>query len=112
MINQQRGNVIFSDIIEEKNIKHKLLNHVAIDRFTGGTIDGALYSEEVMYGNGQEFTFTIMVENHAIEDSNVRVAFEDTLKDICNGMLPLGGGVNRGHGAFSGDILKNGETLK
>ncbi len=111
MKNQQRGNVIFSDIVERKGVKHKLLNHVAIDRFTGGTIDGALYSEEVMYGKGQEFTFTLLVSNNALNEENVKKALENTLKDICNGMLPLGGGVNRGHGAFSGKILVNGEPL-
>lgn len=111
MKNQQRGNVIFSDIVERKEVMHKLLNHVAIDRFTGGAIDGALYSEEVLYGKGQEFTFTLLAANDALKEGNVKEALENTLKDICNGMLPLGGGVNRGHGAFSGKILVNGEPL-
>jgi len=111
MRNQQRGNVIFSDIVEKKDVKHKLLNHVAIDRFTGGTIDGALYSEEVMYGKGQEFTFTLLTANDALKEDKVKEALENTLKDVCNGMLPLGGGVNRGHGVFSGKILVNGEPL-
>lgn len=109
--NQQRGKVIISDIIEKKNVKRKLLNHVAIDRFTGGTIDGALYSEEVMYGKGQEYNFTLLVANDALEEGNVKEALENTLKDICNGMLPLGGGVNRGHGAFTGEVLINGKPL-
>lgn len=111
MINQQRGNVIFSDIVERKEVKHKLLNHVAIDRFTGGTIDGALYSEEVIYGKGQKFTFTLLAANDALKEGNVKEALENTLKDICNGMLPLGGGVNRGHGAFTGEVLINGKPL-
>jgi hypothetical protein len=29
-----------------------------------------------------------------------------SLDDICKGILPLGGGVNRGHGIFSGTIKK------
>ena len=38
-------------------------------------------------------------------------AFENTLKDICNGMLGLGGMNTKGHGFFSGDVFKDGEKL-
>ena len=36
---------------------------------------------------------------------------EDALKDLCTGMLPLGGGVNRGNGCFEGEIKRNGELI-
>ena len=38
-------------------------------------------------------------------------AFEKTLKDICSGMLGLGGMTTKGHGFFSGDVFKDGEKL-
>jgi hypothetical protein len=38
-------------------------------------------------------------------------AFERSMKDVCEGLLPLGGGVNRGNGYFSGVLLKNGEEI-
>ncbi|MCQ2974326.1 MAG: RAMP superfamily CRISPR-associated protein [Bacteroidales bacterium] len=107
--NQKRGNVIFSDIIEDKSgTSEKILNHVAIDRFTGGAIDGALFSEKTIYAKGKKFVTEIYVNTSAFEDKdgNIIKAFEDTLDDIKNGLLPLGGGVNRGNGIFGGDWSK------
>lgn len=105
---QTRGNVIFSDIIEDSaNFEDKILNHVSIDRFTGGAIDGALFSEKATYGKGKSFATSIIVENKALKDEDVKNALENALKDIVSGMLPLGGGVNRGNGCFTGEITKN-----
>lgn len=105
---KKRGNIIFSDIIENKeSYKDKILNHVAIDRFTGGAIDGALFSEKTTYAKGKSYEMEILVNNEAFkEDDNIRKAFNCTLKDIVDGLLPLGGGVNRGNGAFTGEIVE------
>lgn len=108
---QIRGNVMLSDVLLKKdNFKEKVLNHVSIDRFTGGAIDGALFQEEVLYGAKQEFSLVFLVESQEYK-THVIEAFEAALKDITTGMLPLGGGVNRGHGSFNGKILKNGNLL-
>ena len=82
---------------------------MAIDRFTGGAIKGALFSEKTVYG-GNELKIKILVKMKDMDD-DVVIAFEQTLDDICKGMLPLGGGVNRGHGIFTGTIKKNGGEL-
>jgi len=111
MQNKQRGNVLMSDIIQEAEVSPKTLNHVSIDRFTGGAIDGALFSEETLYAKGQSFELKLIVNNNAFEDKYVKTAFEDSLKDLCSGMLPLGGGVNRGNGCFEGTIKRNGELI-
>ncbi len=132
MKNQLRGNLIFSDIIEKPlQAIDKILNHVSIDRFTGGAIDGALFSEKVTYGKGEVFTTEILfnekavkclvekeksakdnVEKEKLNFEKVQKAFECALEDICKGMLPLGGGVNRGNGVFKGSVTKNGEPLQ
>jgi CRISPR/Cas system CSM-associated protein Csm3 (group 7 of RAMP superfamily) len=106
----RRGRVVFSDIyIKEKS--NKLFNHVAIDRFTGGAIDGALFNEEVI--KTDEFELDIIVEPLPNNTNiNISKAFEYALLDICDGMLPLGGSVMRGHGSFTGECLKNEEELK
>jgi CRISPR/Cas system CMR subunit Cmr4 (Cas7 group RAMP superfamily) len=110
---RKRGNVLISDVIQKnENEQLKILNHVSIDRFTGGTIDGALFSEEVTYGNGASYTLTFKVRNDALKDTDIKQAFEKALTDITTGMLPLGGGINRGHGCFSGKIYSNNELLK
>lgn len=105
-----RGNVILSDLYLD-NVSDKLLNHVSIDRFTGGAIDGALFSEKTAYGKDKELRIEIWVNSEMVTEPDVIEAFESALKDICGGMLSLGGGVNRGHGIFTGIILKNGESL-
>lgn len=99
-----RGNVIFSDILEQTNVLYKVLPHVAIDRFTNAPIDGALFQEKVSSAD-KEF-FTVITIAKEISTPNVMEAFELALLDLCKGMLPLGGGVNRGNGRFIGSFTK------
>jgi len=107
-----RGNVLFSDLLIEpvSGQQEKLLNHVAIDRFTGGTIAGALFSEKVTWGNHQAFRLTIHVNNKALQNEKIKKALEYSLTDLCNGLLPLGGGSNRGNGRFIGEWTKKNQT--
>lgn len=104
-----RGNVIFSDIIQG-TAKEKILNHVSIDRFTGGAIEGALFAEKPLWGD-QQYALKILVSD-AVDEESVE-CLEMALRDVCNGLLPLGGGVNRGHGVFRcTDAKKNGEPFQ
>lgn len=108
-----RGNVLFEDIIENNDdVKEKIFNHVSIDRFTGGAIEGALFSEKAQYAKGQSFTTSITLLKDDFEDANIIKSFEAALKDIANGMLPLGGATNKGYGCFKGTILKGKEELR
>lgn len=102
----QRGNAIFSDLFLLSESKKKLLNHVAIDRFTGGAMGGALFTEEVV-GNKEQFSLKILVKKTALINENYQKAFEAALYDLCCGMLPLGGGTMRGNGCFAGTFKKN-----
>ena len=102
---QERGNMLFSDIIKEKRFEEKIINHVSIDRFTGGGIDGALFSEKATYAKGEEIKFTVLL-NNSIQETDVIVAWENTLNDLCHSMLPLGGAVNKGYGMFTGNWTK------
>lgn len=99
----QRGNVVLSDVHLTQPAKQKLLNHVAIDRFTGGAMDGALFSEEVTVTD-EHFALYILVKEGM--NSDYLKAFECALNDLCTGMLPLGGGTMRGHGCFNGTWTK------
>lgn len=93
-----RGRIILSDIYLD-NVKDKVLNHVKIDRFTGGAIDGALFQERVITTE-DPIEFDIYVEQEALADPNVKKAFEETLKDLEEGRLQLGGNTTKGHGVF------------
>jgi CRISPR/Cas system CSM-associated protein Csm3 (group 7 of RAMP superfamily) len=108
----QRGKVILNDFyysdIQANN--QKIFNHVAIDRFTGGALDGALFSEKVLtLEDGVSFDFTVYVDYN--NEDTIQEAFEETLKDVCKGLLPLGGMTTKGHGIFTGQLLKNDELL-
>ena len=97
-----KGRVLFADLYQDKK-QTKVFDHVKIDRFTGGAMDGALFQEKTI-SDTTPFVMEILVEKEV--DERCVQAYEKTLDDICNGMLPLGGSVNRGHGVFSGKWSK------
>lgn len=109
----RRGICIFNDLFVEKNEeKEKVFNHVSIDRFTGGAIDGALFSEKVIDGRDLKLKTTIMVKDTGEEGlTDALECLERALKDIDLGTLTFGGGSGRGHGTFKCSIIKNGQTL-
>lgn len=108
---QVRGNVFLSDVYVDTPVKNKVLSHVSIDRFTGGARNGALYQEKAAYVSDANIRFGVAVFADACADVEVKNALEAALRDICDSRLPLGGGVNRGNGLFSGEITCNGKTL-
>jgi len=109
----QKGKILISDCFKEKEVKTKVFDHVAIDRFTGGAIDSALFNEKTIYDHGEFYNIEILLEN-SVENSVKNIhkeAFEKALLDITTGMLPLGGMTTKGHGIFNGDLLRDGEQL-
>ena len=108
----QAGNVFINDwyYSEEEIANNKIFNHVAIDRFTGGAINGALFSEKVSNLLGNGFCFDVYVKElkEALDDEIITESLEEALKDIAKGLLPLGGMTTKGHGVFTGIVLKNG----
>lgn len=105
------GSILLSDVIEG-DMSTKLFFHNKIDSFTGGTVDGALFQEKSVWGKGKSYTLRILVQNEALKEDSYREAFEQSLRDLCSGMLPLGGVTNRGNGMFTGQLIKNGELCK
>ena len=57
------------------------------------------------------FSFDIFVKSDAL-NGKIETAFENTLKDICKGLLPLGGMTTKGNGIFTGIALKENKELK
>jgi CRISPR/Cas system CSM-associated protein Csm3 (group 7 of RAMP superfamily) len=72
--------------------------HIAIDRFTGGVLDGALYTMEVLEAG----TFTLRVEPLGTIDQTqlqeIRSVLRLVLDDLNDGIIGMGGGVARGYG--------------
>lgn len=110
-----RGKVIINDYHFEENfpLVEKIFNHVAIDRFTGGGVDGALFSEKGLALNKtQTLPLEIFVEKTAYQnDPDIQTALKKTLEDLCSGLLPLGGMTTKGYGIFVGDYSLNTEKI-
>ena len=103
----QKGKILIGDCFENITDR-KIFDHVAIDRFSGGAIDGALFQEKVV-SSEKSFKIEILLQDDIADKfSN---PFEQALKDIVDGMLPLGGMGTKGHGFFSGDCFKNGVKI-
>ncbi len=98
-----KGKLLFSDCYKTKS-KEKVFDHVAIDRFTGGAIEGALFQEKTV-ADDREYEIEILLDK-SVQDEKVIKAFENSLDDICNSMLSLGGATTKGHGIFSGSWSK------
>lgn len=109
-----RGAMLFADAMlnydEQKDAK--VFNHVKIDRLTGGAVAGALFNErtahvsedillEVVLDVAQFRTNMEKMNMTENQDAFIK-AWEAALDDLCSGALPLGGGVNLGHGRFHG----------
>lgn len=106
------GNIFINDLYyTEKQINNnKIFNHVAIDRFTGGAMDGALFSEKVSNLLEESIRFSVFVKNANYNEWVIK-SIEETLTDICKGLLPLGGMTTKGHGMFTGSLSENGKEI-
>lgn len=74
--------------------------HIAIDRFTGGVLDGALYTMEVLEGG----TFPVEVDLLAADAGQTRLAeigavLRLVLEDLHDGIIGMGAGTARGYGS-------------
>ncbi len=98
-----KGKLLISDIYVDE-FQEKVFDHVAIDRFTGGAIDGALFQEKTI-NTKEEIKLEILLEKN-IEDEKAIKAFENTLDDLTSGILSLGGATTKGHGIFTGEWKK------
>lgn len=111
----QSGRLIFKDIfipiIEATEVKFM---HNTIDRFTGGTIDTALFSEKTI--NVKELNLKYFLEASVVADSSTEIptttddnivkAFEKTLSDLSIGDITIGGMAAKGHGIVSQPITE------
>jgi CRISPR/Cas system CSM-associated protein Csm3 (group 7 of RAMP superfamily) len=78
--------------------------HIAIDRFTGGVLDGALYTMEALEA-GQ---FVVQVEPIAEISGDllreIRAMLRLVLEDLNDGIIGMGSGTARGYGSVTVDF--------
>ena len=71
------------------------VQHVAIDRLTGGSLRGALFCEAPIWREGLPIEIAITLDG--IRDAHA-VALTHALIDMAHGELSIGGGTSRGNG--------------
>ena len=99
----QTGKVIIKDIYLDGDLKEHIFYHNKIDRFTGGTVDSALYSEKVLHIPEAQLCIKVKKDTPT---KNLCKALED----LTQGRLPVGGLVNKGHGMFNLKTKDNDEN--
>lgn len=92
-----RSKIFFSES-QLKNSVSKVISRNAIDRFTGSTVDGALFTEQIYYGGTTvlEIYFDLYKEIDLDFIKSLAVA----LSDLHEGILAIGGGTSIGRGIF------------
>nr|WP_298056459.1 RAMP superfamily CRISPR-associated protein [uncultured Lachnoanaerobaculum sp.] len=92
-----RSKIFFSES-QLKNSVSKVISRNAIDRFTGSTVDGALFTEQIYYGGTTvlEIYFDLYKEIDLDFIKSLAVA----LSDLHEGLLAIGGGTSIGRGIF------------
>jgi CRISPR/Cas system CSM-associated protein Csm3 (group 7 of RAMP superfamily) len=75
-------------------------NRVSIDRFTGGTRDGALFNEQPLFG-GTQSVVTVDLQLEKPQEYEIGLLLL-LLKDLWTGDLPLGGEISVGRGRLRG----------
>lgn len=80
----------------------KILTRNAVDRFTGGVVDNALFTEKTWYGGETVLRIEIPEET----DIRFRQALAASLTDLHMGILSVGGLTAVGRGIFEGVSLR------
>lgn len=96
----QRGKLTFHEV-ETAAAQSLSIPHVAIDRFSGGALDGALFSEGPVWEQGMPVRISLSFEGLAPHEAALLF---HALFDVADGSLPLGGGAARGCGRL---LLRN-----
>lgn len=98
-----KGRIQVNEVsLSESGINQELQQRIKIDRFTGGTIDGALFNSMPIFsknGNESNLNFEIKIYNPEKEEIGLLLL---VLKDLWTGDLPIGGEKNVGRGRLKG----------
>lgn len=90
--------------LSEPHLQH----HVSCDRFTSGTRDGALFTENPLFQHPEPIEILVRVCGEPSADAQSVLGM--TLDDVCESRLPLGAGSGRGLGYFEGVANENPEA--
>lgn len=96
---KKKSDISFSESVLE-NASWKILSRNAIDRFTGGTADKALYTEKTCYDGKTKLI--IKWKKHGLEpDRKFAELLAASVADLSAGILSIGGETAIGRGMFN-----------
>jgi CRISPR/Cas system CSM-associated protein Csm3 (group 7 of RAMP superfamily) len=100
-IQPQASRVTVSEQVVSGAFENTLVqNRVSLDRFTGGARDGALFSQQPLFGGTQ---LRVMVDLRLVNPQDYEIGLLLlVLKDLWTGDLPLGGEISVGRGRLRG----------
>ena len=101
-----RSGILFSESTVREG-KTKLLTRNAIDRFSGGTADSALYSEKTVYGGKTDLEIRFC---DIVPSNDIMIALAASIADLQAGLLSVGGLTSVGRGLFE-VVSINGEHV-
>lgn len=112
---QQKGRLrIEESVFEENAVVPMEQDRIRIDRFTGGTIKGALFSSEAVWKNGAETAVSICLTILKKAKPSEKRLLMLILKDLWLEDLAIGGEKNIGRGILTGleaTISSEGEIV-
>ncbi|MEC4812255.1 MAG: RAMP superfamily CRISPR-associated protein [Scytonema sp. PMC 1069.18] len=89
------------DEVEINDTTDLVQNRIAIDRFTGGALDGALFNEQPIFGNNKtKLTITLQLRQPKEPEIGLLLLL---LKDLWTGDLTVGGTSSIGRGRLKGE---------
>ncbi|NOU05580.1 MAG: hypothetical protein HOO99_05290 [Hyphomicrobiaceae bacterium] len=104
----QAGIISIDDVFLDKDPIIGLMMHNSLDRFSQGTRDGVLFSEELLFET--PLSLCIEISAAAQIDPKVREALRLALDDFSEGRLAIGGGAAKGHGYFKKNVALRDHT--
>ena len=96
--NRKRSKIRFSESRIE-NAKEKILSRNALDRFSGGTAERALFTEKTYYGGNTSLTISWLGKEKMSEGDQKALAA--AVADLHFGFLAVGGEISIGRGRFT-----------
>lgn len=105
------GKIWFTDLYLENDISTYQFSRNSIDRFTGGTLERALFTEENVMGTFTASYYYDKSLNDNKKLTNALKAFEWAVSDLEKGRLAIGGGSGHGLG-FSCQSNSKASDLK
>lgn len=102
----RKGDIRFSETILY-GAKEKVLSRNAIDRFSGGASNQALFTEKTYYGG----TTDLIISFETTPDENLIAAMAATIADLHYGFFAVGGLTSIGRGCFTVEKINGVDIL-